>query len=158
MGQCDTLVHDRRRFMHGHRDALKVPRAHSRGTAIDQRQSHRERILHAALPHDPCHALTVYIPRSTFSLVFEWDPDKAASNATKHGIDFREVVQVWRDPLTLVLVVDHESEARYLLLGALDDRIVTVVFTVRMQAIRLISARYASREERRRYAETPRDG
>ncbi|MBC7564291.1 MAG: BrnT family toxin [Gemmatimonadaceae bacterium] len=54
--------------------------------------------------------------------------------------------------------VDHEPELRHLLLGALDDRIVTVVFTIRTQAIRLISARYASREERRRYAETPRDG
>ncbi len=91
-------------------------------------------------------------------LVFEWDRDKAAANATTHGIDFREIVQVWRDPYVLVLSVEHESEARYLLPGALDDRIVTVVFTVRMQAIRLISAGYASREERRRYAETQRDG
>lgn len=100
----------------------------------------------------------MYLRRSTFSLTFEWDPDKATSNATKHGIQFRDVVQVWRDPYALVLAVEHVSEARYLLIGALDDRIVTVVFTVRMQAIRLISARYASREERRRYAETPRDG
>jgi len=91
-------------------------------------------------------------------MVFEWDPDNTASKATKHGIDFREIVHVWRDPYALVLAVEHESEARYLLPGALDDRIVTVVFTVRMQAIRVISARYASREERRRYAETPRDG
>ena len=102
--------------------------------------------------------MAVYIRRSTFPHVFEWDPDKAASNATKHGIDFRDIVHVWRDLYTLILAVDHESEARYLLLGALDDRIVTVVFTIRMQSIRLISARYASREERRRYAETPRDG
>jgi len=98
----------------------------------------------------------VYLRRSTFPVTFEWDPDKAASNATKHGIDFREIVQLWRDPYALILAVEHESEVRYLLLGALDDRIVTVVFTVRMQAIRLISARYASREERRRYAQTPR--
>ena len=100
----------------------------------------------------------MYLRRSTFPFTYEWDPDKAASNATKHGIDFREIVQVWRDPYALILAVEHESEVRYLLLGALDDRIVTVVFTVGMQAIRLISARYASREERRRYAQTPRGG
>jgi len=44
------------------------------------------------------HALIVYSRRSTFPLTFEWDPDKAASNATTHGIDFRESVQRWRDP------------------------------------------------------------
>ena len=77
---------------------------------------------------------------------------------TKHGIDFREIVHVWRDPYALIRAVDHESEARYLLLCAMENRIVTVVFTVRMQTIRLISARYASREERQRYAQTPRDG
>jgi uncharacterized DUF497 family protein len=151
-------MHDLRRLIHGHPDALKVPRAHSRGTVIAQGQSHRKQRMHSTLPPDPCHALTVYILRSTFPLVFEWDSDKAASNATKHGIDFHEIVHVWRDPCALFLAVEHESEARYLLLGALDDRIVTVVFTVRKQAIRLISARYASREERRRYAQTPRDG
>jgi uncharacterized DUF497 family protein len=151
-------MHDLRRLVHGHPDASKVPRAHSRGTVIDQGQSHRKQRMHSTLPPDPCHALTVYILRSTFPLVFEWDPDKAASNATKHGIDFCEIVHVWRDPCALFLAVENESEARYLLLGALDDRIVTVVFTVRKQAIRSISARYASREERRRYAQTPRDG
>ena len=91
-------------------------------------------------------------------IAFEWDPDKAAANATKHGVDFREVVHIWRDPYALILTVDHESEVRYQLIGAIDDRILTVVFTIRMQAIRLISARYASRQERRRYAQTPRDG
>ena len=150
-------MRDLPRLIQGHPGASKVPRAHSRGTAIDRGQSYHEQLIHSALPHDLCHALTVYIPRSTFPLVFEWDPGKAASNATKHGIDFREIVQVWRDPYALVLAVEHETEARYLLLGALDDRIVTVVFTIRMQSIRLISARYASREERRRYAQTPRD-
>ena len=69
-----------------------------------------------------------------------------------------EIVQVWRDPHALVPAVDRESEARYLLLGAMDVRVVTAVFTVRMQAIRLISSRYASREKRRRYAEASRDG
>jgi uncharacterized DUF497 family protein len=99
----------------------------------------------------------VYLPRSTFPIAFEWDPKKAAVNTTKHGIDFREVVHAWRDPYAIVLAVETESEVRYQLIGAIDDRIVTVVFTVRMQAIRLISARYPSRQERRRYAQTPRD-
>jgi hypothetical protein len=43
-------------------------------------------------------ALIVYVRRCTFPLTFEWDPDKAASNATIHGIDFRGIVQRWRDP------------------------------------------------------------
>ncbi len=43
-------------------------------------------------------ALIVYVRRCTFPFTFEWDPDKAASSATTHGIDFRESVQRWRDP------------------------------------------------------------
>ncbi len=99
----------------------------------------------------------MYLQRITIPSEFEWDDAKATANAAEHGTDFREVVQAWRDPFALVLAVTSESEVRNRLIGAMDDRIVTAVFTIRVQAFRLISARYASRQERRRYAETPRD-
>lgn len=110
-----------------------------------------------AAADDTAVPLTMYLHRSTFPIEFEWDAEKAATNVAKHGIDFRAVVHTWRDPLALVLAVNYESGVRYRLIGAMDDRIVTIVFTIRMQAIRLISARHASRQERRRYAQTPRD-
>ena len=86
---------------------------------------------------------------------FEWDPDKARRNLTKHGVSFEEAATAFADPLSITRFdPDHsEDEERYLLLGATHEgRLVVVAHTDRRENIRIISARLATRRERRTYA------
>lgn len=86
--------------------------------------------------------------------LFEWDQKKAASNARKHGVEFDEASTVFGDPLALLMPdPDHAvGEERYLLLGmSIQRRLLVVAFAERPPRTRLISARKATRKERRRY-------
>jgi len=88
--------------------------------------------------------------------IFEWDPDKAVSNARKHGITFDEATTVFGDPLAMLMLdPDHdESETRYLLLRSSgQQRLLVVAFAERLDRTRLISARRASRPERKKHEE-----
>jgi hypothetical protein len=85
---------------------------------------------------------------------FEWDPEKARANLAKHEISFEEAMQAFLDPLSVtILDPDHsEGEDRFVLLGqSAAGRLLVVVHTDRGEAIRLISARRATRRERRTY-------
>lgn len=87
---------------------------------------------------------------------FEWDRRKAESNLRKHGISFDEASMVFGDPLGLLMPdPDHsQEEDRYVLLGVSNQRRLLVVsFAERSPRTRLISARRATRKERRRYEE-----
>lgn len=89
-------------------------------------------------------------------LDFTWDPDKAASNAEKHGITFPEASTAFGDPLSITVPdPDHsEGEARFLLMGLTSGgRLVVVAHLEGQDAIRIISARLATRAERRDYEE-----
>jgi uncharacterized DUF497 family protein len=90
------------------------------------------------------------------ALVLEWDPKKAASNQRRHGVDFHEAGTVLDDPLSVTFGdPDHSaSERRYLTIGAsTTGRILVVSHTERGEAVRLISARRATRRERKFYEE-----
>jgi uncharacterized protein len=85
---------------------------------------------------------------------FQWDPEKAAGNLRKHGISFEEVKQVFSDPLFLTFAdLDHSfEERRFVMIGELrDGRLVVVSYTDRDQITRIISARPATRQERKTY-------
>ncbi|MBI3781395.1 MAG: BrnT family toxin [candidate division NC10 bacterium] len=87
-------------------------------------------------------------------LRFEWEPQKAAVNRAKHKISFEEAVSVLGDPLGRITDDPRhsETEERYVLLGpSARRRLLAVMFTERGQAIRLISARNATRHEGRAY-------
>ena len=87
-------------------------------------------------------------------MILEWDPEKAASNYTKDGVDFHEAGTVLDDPLSTTFPdPDHSlDEQRYLTIGAsLSGRILVVAHTDRGEAVRLISARPAIPSERRFY-------
>ncbi len=90
-------------------------------------------------------------------MILEWDPEKAASNLTKHGVDFHEAGTVFDDPLSTTFPdPDHSvDEQRYLTIGSsLSGRILVVAHTDRGKAVRLIStrpARPATPSERRFY-------
>ena len=90
--------------------------------------------------------------------VFEWDPRKAAANATKHAVSFDTAVTVFLDPAALDGPdLQHSgTETRRLRVGlAADGRVLMVAYTLRRtndgEKIRIISARRASRRERTAY-------
>ena len=89
-------------------------------------------------------------------MVFSWDPGKAAANLTKHHIDFREAATVFDDLLSTAFPdADHSiSERRFLIVGAsVRGRVLVVAYTEQAEIVRIISARPATRRERRFYEE-----
>jgi len=89
-------------------------------------------------------------------LVFEWDDGKAQANISKHAVSFEEASSVFADPLSLTIFdpVHSEEEERYVTLGQSQrNRLLVVVLTDRDDRIRIISARVATRRERRDYEE-----
>lgn len=87
-------------------------------------------------------------------LEFEWDPDKAESNLRKHGVSFHEAATAFGDPLSITFYdPDHsEDEDRYITIGMSNDgHLIIVSHTDRGDNIRIISARKASRRERKIY-------
>jgi len=89
-------------------------------------------------------------------IVFEWDPRKATSNWLKHRISFEEASTAFGDPLSVTIPdPDHSvREHRFLLVGRTDSgRTVVVAHTGRRNVVRIISARPATRREKKIYEE-----
>ena len=85
---------------------------------------------------------------------FEWNPNKAATNESKHGVTFAEAATVFADPLSLTIFDPNHSKAedRFLLLGqSTFGNLIVVSHTDRSDTIRIISARKANRKERLQY-------
>jgi uncharacterized DUF497 family protein len=87
--------------------------------------------------------------------VVQWDSAKAAENLKKHGIDFADAATALNDELAITISDDHPDEQRFASV-AMDalGRILVVVYTWREEQVRLISARKATRAERRQYEGT----
>lgn len=90
---------------------------------------------------------------------FEWDDEKEKINIVKHGIDFTTAARVFKDENRLELYDEAHSdtEDRYITIGIIDGiaYLVMVVYTEREESIRLISARKATKQERRMYYDYP---
>lgn len=85
---------------------------------------------------------------------FEWNPGKAELNYIKHGISFEEAATVFSDPLSVTFPdLDHSiGESRYIIIGISSfGQLLIVAHTDRGETIRIISARKATRPERRFY-------
>lgn len=78
---------------------------------------------------------------------FEYDPAKSASNLSKHGIDFNQAQALWDDPWMLEVPARTEGEPRFLMIGKIEGKYWTVIWTPRGDAVRIISARRAREEE-----------
>jgi hypothetical protein len=81
---------------------------------------------------------------------FEWDVRKRQQNIEQHGIDFEDAARLFDKPF-LQVRSDRGNEERYVALGILDDIEIAVVYTVRSNACRIISARRARQNERKAY-------
>jgi hypothetical protein len=83
---------------------------------------------------------------------FEWDESKSNANHLKHGIAFGEASELFDGPV-IVGRSDRNNEERWVAVGMTQERIVTVIFTIRNHVIRIISARHPRPNERRAYRE-----
>lgn len=86
-------------------------------------------------------------------MVIDHDPDKAAANFRKHGVSFADAEAVFFDPLAITIEdVDSEAEPRFVTVGlGSAAEVLVVVYTFRGNEPRLISARRATRKERKSY-------
>jgi len=86
----------------------------------------------------------------------EWDADKAARNLKKHGVSFEDAELVFYDPGRVETYDGREDygEDRWATIGLAYSAVLYVVYTVRHEdTIRLISARKANADERKKYRE-----
>jgi uncharacterized protein len=89
-------------------------------------------------------------------LQFEWNPNKARINIEIHEVSFEEASTAFGDVLSLTIFdpVHSEQEDRFVLIGnSYKNRLLVVVHTEKGKIIRLISARKATKEERKQYEE-----
>lgn len=85
---------------------------------------------------------------------FEWDPNKSDANLKKHGVSFHEASTVFGDPMSITFNdPDHSiREHRLLTFGySRMNQLLAVVHTERHGKTRIISARRATRQERKIY-------
>jgi uncharacterized protein len=84
----------------------------------------------------------------------EWDENKRRTNLAKHGIDFLDAVEIFSDPRQQT-IPSHPppDERRYVTLGILRGRVVAMILTMRGDKLRVISMRYARRNESKCYEE-----
>ena len=90
---------------------------------------------------------------------FTWDPTKAAANLRKHGVSFEEALTVFSDPLARIHddPLHSARERREIIVGhSSNGRLLLVSFIERSGVIRLISARRATRHERKDYEQATR--
>ena len=83
------------------------------------------------------------------NLEFEWDPAKAIANLRKHKVTFDYAARVFMDPNRIEHADedDHDGEERWLVIGRVEEFVFALVYTPRLDRIRIISARKASKDE-----------
>jgi len=83
------------------------------------------------------------------ALKFEWDKSKAADNFDRHGVSFELAKEVFKDPFA----VDRQEygEERFVIIGLVATHFLSVAYTERQDAIRIISARRATKHEQETY-------
>jgi uncharacterized protein len=88
---------------------------------------------------------------------FEWNEDKAKQNIRKHGVSFELASSVFEDELAIVIedYLHSNEEDRYIIIGkSAEQKVLVVVYTERGDKIRIISARVATKRERKTYEES----
>lgn len=90
------------------------------------------------------------------SVKFEWDPRKAASNLSKHGVSFQKALTAFADPVARIFDdEDHsvEEQGEIIIGHSAKERLRVVSFTAQGESVRILSARKATRLERKEYEE-----
>jgi hypothetical protein len=89
-------------------------------------------------------------------VIYEWDPEKAKRNLRDHGVSFEEAATVFLDPLAMTYPdPDHaDAEDREITIGySTKQQLLFVSHVPRRNRTRIISARAATRRERKQHEE-----
>lgn len=86
---------------------------------------------------------------------FEWDKEKAVANFKKHGVSFEEAELAFEDENAVEIYdeLNSEEEIRFQIIALSSVRLLFVLFTVREEKIRIISARKANAKQAKIYNE-----
>jgi len=84
---------------------------------------------------------------------YEYDPAKSQSNKIKHGIDFEEAQELWKDKYALRLDARSDIEPRYAVIGSINGVLWSAFITYRGEATRIFSVRRARKQEAKTYEE-----
>ncbi len=88
----------------------------------------------------------------TENAVYEWDESKHEANLEKHGLDFMDAGLVYESELKLTMASKKGgSETRFVDYALVGNMLLALIYTVRYEAVRVISFRPAHRNERRAY-------
>ena len=80
-------------------------------------------------------------------MLFEFDPDKSASNREKHGIDFVQAQALWEDTDYVEIPLKAADETRSMVIGMIDVNVWSGIITYRSEFVRIISVRHSRKEE-----------
>jgi len=78
---------------------------------------------------------------------FEFDNKKSASNKAKHGLDFLQAQDLWKDKHLVTFPLSYVTEERFIAIGKIQNKSYSAIFTYRNKKIRLISVRRSREEE-----------
>lgn len=86
-------------------------------------------------------------------MLYEWDAAKREANLVKHGLDFADAISVFEATVKLTLQSPRGGELRFLDIAEVQGLLIalTLVYTQRDEAVRVISLRQANKKERRLY-------
>lgn len=84
---------------------------------------------------------------------FEWDEVKRKFNLEKHEIDFIDAIEIFHDPDRIEFESTRSGETRVQTIGMIHEVVIFLVYTQRGRKKRIISARRASKNERKAYGE-----
>ena len=86
---------------------------------------------------------------------YEWDNNKNQENINKHGIDFNDVVEVFKYPILTAIDERFDyDEKRIVGIGIMKSIVIIVVYVEKANELtRIISARKATKYEREKYEE-----
>ena len=82
---------------------------------------------------------------------FEWDDEKNRTNKVKHDIDFETAKKLWNDTHRVEIFTSYPLENRSILIGKINKKLWVAIFTLRGNAIRIISVRRAGKKETELY-------
>jgi uncharacterized DUF497 family protein len=86
-----------------------------------------------------------------YTVDFEFDSTKSASNKEKHGIDFQQARGLWDDQFRLIASARTTDEPRFAIIARWNSKLWTGIFTLRDGTVRIISVRRAREEEKAFY-------
>ena len=78
---------------------------------------------------------------------FIYDENKSSTNKNKHGIDFIETQLLWEDVDRIIIPARVLDELRFIIIGKIENKYWSAIFTIRDDKIRIISARRSRKEE-----------